>query len=124
MKKFLILLASIIPISALTSFSIPSSSVQSYNIVEVYKEAEVNDKAKTIDSYDRVTDVKKLLLPTTMKIGKHKVKITRIDSDLYQICDTQLYIETQYCYKFATKEEVVINITSNYGYIKGELVFF
>lgn len=117
---------SLISISAflLTSFSTTSSSTSSYDIAEVYEEVRVDSGAKTIDSYGNVKDVKKLLLPTKLETGKYTVKITKIDSDFYQICDTKLYIETKYCYKYATREEVVINITSNYGYTKGEVVFF
>lgn len=111
--------------SAVGSFtSLRSASSSSYDIVEIYQEVRVDSGAKVIDSYGDLKDVKKLLVPTRLDNGKYTVKVTRIDSNIYQICDTNYYIQTRYCYEYATREEVVVSITSAYGYTKGEIIFF
>lgn len=52
------------------------------------------------------------------------MKVTREDSNFYRICGTDIFVETRYCYEYATREEVLLNVTSNYGYTRGEIIFF
>lgn len=111
--------------SGITSDSaVEAASSSSYDIAEIYKEVRVDDGAKVIDSHGELKDVKNLLVPSRLDRGKYTIKVTRIESNIYQICDTDYYILTRYCYKYATREEVVVNITSTYGYSKGEIIFF
>ena len=64
-----------------------------------------------------------MYVPTKIDTGKYEVELTRIDSNFYQIYGTNHYIETKYCYEYATREEAILNITSNYGYTRGEVIY-
>lgn len=50
----------------------------------------------------------------------YKVEITRIDSNLYKT-NEGLYIETQYCYEYATREEAILSY-DQYSY-DNKLIF-
>ena len=68
-------------------------------------------------------DAKAVFVPTKIDTGKYQVELTKIDTDFYQICGTDLYIETKYCHEYAIREDAILNITSNYGYTRGEVIF-
>ena len=97
---------------------------ESYTIYKIYEKIELDRGSKVIDSWGNVEDAQAVLVPTEKDRGRYDVEITRISSNLYQICGTSLYIETKYCYEYATREEVLLNITSTYGYDLGEVIFF
>ena len=101
-----------------------SQETESYTIYKIYEKIELDKGSKVIDSWGNVEDAKAVLVPTEIDRGRYSVEITRISSNLYQICGTSLYIETKYCYEYATREEVLLNITSTYGYDLGEVIFF
>jgi hypothetical protein len=103
---------------------IDSHDTESYTISKIYEKIELDNGSKVIDSWGNVEDAKAVLVPTEIDRGRYDVEITRISSNLYQICGTSLYIETKYCYEYATREEVLLNITSTYGYDLGEVIFF
>lgn len=119
----LLLCGIVVMLSSFISYTTAASS-SSYDIVEIYKEVRVDSDAKVIDSRGDLQEVKKLLVPARLDRGKRTIRVTRVGSNLYQICDTDYYIQTRYCYEYATREEVVVNITSAYGYTKGEIIFF
>ena len=75
---------------------------------------------KTIFDYSYTGNIQEFSVPVD---GKYKVELTKIDTDFYQICGTDLYIETKYCHEYAVREDAIINITSNYGYTRGEVIF-
>ena len=97
---------------------------ESYTIYKIYEKIELDRGSKVIDSWGNVEDAQAVLVPTEIDRGRYDVEITRISNNLYQICGTSLYIETKYCYEYATREEVLLNITSTYGYDLGEVIFF
>ena len=101
-----------------------SQETETYTICKIYEKIELDRGSKVIDSWGNVEDAQAVLVPTEIDRGRYDVEITRISSNLYQICGTSLYIETQYCYEYATREEVLLNITSTYGYNLGEVIFF
>lgn len=101
-----------------------SQETESYTIYKIYEKIELDRGSKVIDGWGNVEDAKAVLVPTEIDRGRYSVEITRISSNLYQICGTSLYIETKYCYEYATREEVLLNITSTYGYDLGEVIFF
>lgn len=124
-RRLLALVAIVVLALSFHALSVEAStSSSSYDIVEIYKEVRVDSDAKVIDSRGDLQEVKKLLVPARLDRGKRTIRVTRVGSNLYQICDTDYYIQTRYCYKYATREEVVVNITSAYGYTKGEIIFF
>lgn len=127
MFRKIIALISIIGAILIISASTPTSHLSgsnSYDVVCIYEAINIPSGSKALDSYSNIKDVKAVYVPTKVDTGKYTVDITRIDSNFYQICGTELYIETRYCYEYATREEVVLNITSNYGYTRGEVIFF
>mgnify|MGYP003299732725 FL=1 len=101
-----------------------SQDSESYTIYKIYEKIELDNGAKVIDSWGNIEEAKAVLVPTEIDCGRYSVEITRISSNFYQICGTSLYIETKYCYEYATREEVLLNITSTYGYNLGDVIFF
>lgn len=125
MKTLLKILALAVCIPLFVSAKpIDSQDSESYTIYKIYEKIELDRGSKVIDSWGNVEDAKAVLVPTEIDRGRYDVEITRISSNLYQICGTSLYIETKYCYEYATREEVLLNITSTYGYDLGEVIFF
>lgn len=118
------LITIILPIIT-TSFAKPSiAEASSYDIAGIYEKVELKDGAKVLDSYGNIKDAKAVYVPTKIDTGKYEVELTRIDSNFYQIHGTQLYVETKYCYEYATRDDAILNITSNYGYTRGEVIFW
>lgn len=101
-----------------------SQDSESYTIYKIYEKIELDNGAKVIDSWGNIEEAKAVLVPTEIDCGRYSVEITRLSSNFYQICGTSLYIETKYCYEYATREEVLLNITSTYGYNLGDVIFF
>lgn len=99
------------------------SSGDTYDVVQVYEAVELKSGSKSIDSYGNVEDAKIVLVPTKLDEGKYSVELTKVDSNFYKIYGTDLYIETRYCYEYATRDDAVLIIKSNYGYTKGEVIF-
>ena len=119
--RFLSLLLATLILSASTTIS--SSQANSYDIAGIYEKQELKSGSKVIDSYNDVKEAKYVLIPTKIDTGKYSVELTRIDSNFYQICGTSIVIETKYCYEYATRDDAVLNITSSYGYTRGEVIF-
>lgn len=116
-----ILLTSLMQISS----ALPdiSSSGDSYDVAQIYEAVELDSGSKVIDSYGNVKEAKTVLVPTKLKEGKYSIEVTKVDSNFYKIYGTDLYIETRYCYEYASREDAVLIIESNYGYTKGEVIF-
>ncbi len=106
-----------------SSSSLSISQANSYDIAGIYEKTELKAGSKAIDSYNDVTDAKYVLIPTRVDTGKYEVELTRIDSNFYQIYGTSLVIETKYCHEYATRDDAILSITSNYGYTRGEVIF-
>lgn len=102
---------------------VPSSKANSYDIAGIYEKVDLKTGSKVLDSYGNIKDAKAVYVPTKIDSGKYEVELTRIDSNFYQIYGTNLYIETKYCYEYATRDDAILNITSNYGYTRGEVIF-
>ena len=113
----------------IVNFGKPSNIVESaasgdtYDVEQVYEAVELKSGSKSIDSYDNVEDAKIVLAPTKLDEGKYSVELTKVDSNFYKIYGTDLYVETRYCHEYATRDDAVLIIKSNYGYTKGEVIF-
>ena len=116
-----LLLTATLILSASTTIS--SSQANSYDIAGIYEKQELKSGSKVIDSYNDVKDAKYVLIPTKIDTRKYNVELTRIDTNFYQIYGTTIVIETKYCHEYANREDVILNITSNYGYTRGEVIF-
>jgi hypothetical protein len=92
-------------------------------IKQFYKGIETDDDTKVLTNSGNLEDAEVVLIPTKMDEGKFKVTLTKKASNLYKIDDTKFYIETRYCYEYATRQEVIIIVESNYGYTKGKVIF-
>jgi len=125
MNKILRILAVTIigPIIMCGSYHIVPAEANSFDITGIYEKVELKSGSKVLDSYGNVKDAKAVYVPTKIDTGKYEVELTRIDSNFYQIYGTNLYIETKYCYEYATRDETILHITSNYGYTRGEVIF-
>ena len=109
----------------LTSLTFPSlKQSNKYDVACIYESVDIPNGTKALDSWSNLKEIKAVYIPTKIDTGKYSVEVTRIDANFYHIYGTNLYIETRYCYEYATREEVVLNITSNYGYTRGEVIFF
>ncbi len=82
-----------------------------------------NSLTKVLEKDGDIEEVDIILIPTKMETGKFIVRLTRKAKDLYQIEGTKYFIQTKYCYEYATNEEVVLIVESNYGYSKGKIIF-
>ena len=124
MKIFrLILMTCMMTVLFTSSSSLSTSKASSYDIAGIYEKTELKAGSKVIDSYNDVTDAKYVLIPTRVDTGKYEVELTRIDTNYYQIYGTSLVIETKYCHEYATRDDAILGITSNYGYTRGEVIF-
>ncbi|MCH5327692.1 MAG: hypothetical protein J1E02_01615 [Coprobacter sp.] len=117
------ILLACIPIFISANHMTDTYSSTSYDIVGIYEKTELKEGAKGLDSYGNIKDIKAVFAPAKMDIGKYEVKLTRIDTNFYNICGTSLYIETKHCNEYATRNDAILNIRSNYGYIRGETIF-
>lgn len=119
--KLLLLLLTTVLVSSASSVLCTSSKI--YDLTGVYEKVELESGSKSMDSYGNIKDAKAVFVPTKIDTGKYEVELTRIDSNFYQICGTNLYVETKYCYEYAARDDAILNITSNYGYTRGEVIF-
>lgn len=98
-----------------------------YSVAKVYELIELDDDDKTIDAYGNVEDsASAILTPMYLKVGRYEVTVKRLDYNFYKVVDMDIVIETRGCYEYATREDVILNITSSseYSYQVGELIFF
>lgn len=120
MKRITIL---IIIFFGCTSF-IGDTTSSTYSISEIYSGVEPQDSdTKVITSSGELEEVSIILIPTKLDIGKYKIEVTKKAPNIYRIEGTKIYLETKYCYEYANRETVFLNITSSYGYSKGDLIF-
>jgi hypothetical protein len=124
MKKVLIIQLTIVLILC-TSFTTEGlKSTSTCDIAQFYKAITPNDSdTKVLTSSGDLEDVEIILVPTKLNVDTYKVRLTRKVSNLYKVEQSDLYIETKYCYEYATYEEVILKVTSSYGYTKGTLIF-
>lgn len=119
--RLLLLLLTTVLVSSASSVLYTSSKI--YDLTGVYEKVELESGSKSMDSYGNIKDAKAVFVPTKIDTGKYEVELTRIDSNFYQIYGTNLYVETKYCYEYAARDDAILNITSNYGYTRGEVIF-
>ncbi|MBQ8424057.1 MAG: hypothetical protein IJY36_07380 [Coprobacter sp.] len=121
LKLILPLLCLLVFISA----DYPSQALRSsgYDIADIYEKVELRSGAKALDAYGNLSDAKAVFVPTKLDPGKYEVELNKIGSNFYQIYGTSYCIETKHCYEYAMREDAILNITSNYGYTRGEVIF-
>ncbi|MDR2384616.1 MAG: hypothetical protein LBD80_02975 [Tannerella sp.] len=102
---------------------ITTSYTTECDIVGFYKGIDVSSGTKCLTTSDDLKDVETILVPTKIDKGKYTVSMTRKAANLYKIDDTDLYVETRYCHKYTTREDVVLIVESNFGYSRGKIIF-
>ncbi|MDN3582179.1 hypothetical protein [Mucilaginibacter flavus] len=92
-----------------------------YDVAALYQGKNLND-AKIITD-DGLKDADVVLFPLKLQTGKYIVNVTKKGKDIYKVDGKDIYIETKYCYEYATGEEAVLTIESSYGYTIGKIKF-
>lgn len=104
--------------------AIAAGAESSYDIADFYRVVKPAAGTKAVGKPDKVMEVECILTPTTVNTGKYAVEVKKIGDNLYQIKDSDICVETRYCYEWASfAEKVTLVIDSNYGYTKGKLTF-
>ena len=111
-------------LSFILLFTLPIVSAQTKcDVVEIYEGIDAESNVKVLTKRSDLVEADIILVPTELDIAKYSVSVTRKDSDLDKIDNKDIYIETRYCYEYATYDDAILIIESNYGYNKGEIIF-
>jgi hypothetical protein len=94
-----------------------------YDIGNFYSSVEVANDTMVLTSDGDFEEAELILTPTKINVGKYKVNVTRKAKDLYKVDGKDIFIQTKYCYEYATGDEVFISVESTYGYSKGKIIF-
>lgn len=108
---------------ALTSFTDKAVLSDECDVAEFYKAVEPDSDVKVLTTSGDLEEAELILVPTKMEEGTFKIEVTRKGSNIYKVEGTGYYIETRYCYEYATYDEAILKVESNYGYDKGTIIF-
>lgn len=117
MNKYLLTILTFC-IFATTSYGQTKCDVRSF-----YKAVEAESDVKVLTKSGDIEEAEYILIPTKLEEGKYKLSVTRKSSNLYKIDGKDLFIETNYCNEYATFDDVIVIIKSNYEYTKGNIIF-
>ncbi len=120
MKKIFL---TVIGIVVLTSFTNKTEISDECDVAEFYKAVEPESDVKVLTTSGDLQEAELILVPTKMEEGTFKIEVTRKGSNIYKVEGTNYYIETRYCYEYATYDEAILKVESNYGYDKGTIIF-
>ena len=95
----------------------------SCDVSEFYETVDPGSGAKVLTRMGDLQSIELVLVPTSISTGNYKVNISRKGSDVYKLEGTDYYLETRYCYEYATFSSARFEVTSNYGYTKGKVYF-
>ncbi len=94
------------------------------DVKSFYEAISPNDSdTKVLTKNGELEEVEYILVPKRIEAGKYKVTLTRKGSNIYRVDNTKLWIETRYCYEYATWEEAMLIVESSYGYSRGKVIF-
>ncbi|MCB9312591.1 MAG: hypothetical protein H6568_07465 [Lewinellaceae bacterium] len=119
----LLLPVCLIMTSVPSNLSIMPRSGGECDVMNYYEGVEADRGVKVLTSRDDLVDAELILIPTKIDVGNYKVEVTRKGSNLYKVEGTKLFIETRYCYEYATYEDAILKVEGNYGYSKGKVFF-
>lgn len=124
MKKLklvsLVATPSLFLLTLLSSFHAPTN--EEYDVVGIYQGTALESGSKCITS-SGIEAASVVLTPTNLETGKYSVTVTRKEKDVYKVDGKNVYIETRYSYEYATGDDVILVVESNYGFTKGKLIF-
>jgi len=94
------------------------------DIKKIYEETIPEDyDTKVLTRNGEIEEVESILIPTNIKTGDYKISLSRKASNLYKVVGTKYYIETRFCYEYATYGDAILSIESSYGYTVGRIYF-
>jgi hypothetical protein len=108
---------------AFVSFAQFGSSLNSYDVEEIYGAQDADYGTLAITRLGAVEEIEKILIQTSLDRGRYIISISRVDTNLYKIIGKDIYIKIRRCYESAYNEEVILEITSSYSWNKGEIHF-
>lgn len=90
----------------------------------IYEKVDLERGSKVVVGYgSRLEEADAVFVPIKLDVGKYEVSLKRETSNLYNIQGTTIYIETNWCSEYSMFDKAILNITSNYGYTLGEIIF-
>lgn len=90
----------------------------------IYEKVDLERGSKVVVGYgSRLEEADAVFVPIKLDVGKYDVSLKRETSNLYNIQGTAIYIETNWCSEYSMFDKAILNITSNYGYTLGEIIF-
>ena len=110
-------------ISTILFFATVTYGQTKCDVKNFYKAIEAESDVKVLTTGGEIEEAEYILVPTKLDEGKYKLSVTRKAANLYKIEGQDIYIETKYCYEYATADDVILIVKSNYGYDKGEIIF-
>jgi len=93
------------------------------DVANFYEAIDSDNGVKVLTSGGDLEDAELILVPTKIDEGTYEIEITRKGSNIYKLEGTKYYIETRYCYEYATYDDAILKVESNYGYQKGTVYF-
>lgn len=93
------------------------------DVAKIYEAITPDYGVKAINIYGEVEDISEILVPTEIEEGVYEVQITRKSDDLYKIENTSYYIETRFCYEYATFSDAILKVNNVNGYSIGKVFF-
>ena len=97
--------------------------LSSYDVEEVFCVQDVENGTMAIARFGKIEEIEKILIPIRLDLGRYRVSIKKVDINLYEINGKDIYIKTRNCYKSAYNEEIILEITTSFGWNKGKLHF-
>jgi hypothetical protein len=98
-------------------------------VVQFYEIITSEQGVKVLTKSGEVQEATFILKPVRIDEGTYEVEITRKAPSLYQISQardiklTKYCIETRYCQELANHTKAIFKVESNFGQIKGKLMF-
>lgn len=93
------------------------------DVVDFYEAIDPESGVKVLTSSGDLDEPELILVPSKLETGAYEIEVTRKGSNIYKVQGTSYYIETRYCYEYATYEDVILKVESQYGYTKGKIYF-
>ncbi len=93
------------------------------DVANFYEAIDPESGVKVLTSSGSLEEAELILVPSKIEEGIYKIEITRKGSNIYKLEGTNYYIETRYCYEYATYDDAILKVESNYGYTKGTVYF-
>jgi hypothetical protein len=117
MKKFCLIAV------LLMMVSMAFAQNNSYDIEEIYLAQNLKSGTLGLTKRGNSVELEKILVPVKVDTGRYSIYIQRVDTNLYEIIGKDIFIKTKYCYEYTYRENVIMEITSIYGFSIGKIYF-